>query len=128
MTREGDHYTIELPEGESVNRCYIDFQFTMQLLGCQLLVVVEGPFVLRTGTSTIVVDPEIPESIGPALSVVRRKVESIKAYDRGMLEVTFDHDLAITVEPLELFEAWNIAGNGGPMLVCMPGGKLAVWS
>lgn len=44
----------------------------------------------------------------------------------GQLDVVFD-SLSISVPRDDNYEAWQIRGDDGLMVVCVPGGELAVW-
>lgn len=127
IQREGDHYTLNLPPNETVNRCSIDYQLTLQLTKCGLSIVIEQAFVLRTQTRSVTLDLDPPEKLAPVLALVRKRVDAITVLESGTLEVKFP-GYAITVPPQETYESWQIAGPAGVVAVCLAGGELAVWS
>ena len=46
----------------------------------------------------------------------------------GMLTISFGGGAQIVVPPDELYEAWQVNADDGSLVVCMPGGELAVWA
>ena len=46
----------------------------------------------------------------------------------GVLTLRFDQGPVITVKPDDRFEAWQVRNDAGLLIVCTPGGELAVWS
>jgi len=65
-------------------------------------------------------------SLGPALALFRKEVETARAYDDGRLEIRFTDGAELVVASTEDFEAWEFAG-GSLKVVCAPGGALSVW-
>jgi hypothetical protein len=53
----------------------------------------------------------------PVHSVIQRE---------GELSVMFE-SVTVTVQPDEQYEAWQIRADDETLIVCMPGGELAVW-
>jgi hypothetical protein len=45
----------------------------------------------------------------------------------GCLAIVFDGGLQVTVEPDQRYESWQISSEDGLLIVCTPGGELAVW-
>ncbi|AYF76150.1 hypothetical protein D7D52_22515 [Nocardia yunnanensis] len=48
--------------------------------------------------------------------------------DGGELRIDLASGHRLVVEPDPYFEAWNLTVPGRYLVVCMPGGELAVWS
>ncbi|MVU83157.1 hypothetical protein GPX89_38700 [Nocardia sp. ET3-3] len=48
--------------------------------------------------------------------------------DSGELRIDLESGHRLVVEPDRYFEAWNLTAPGRYLVVCMPGGELAVWS
>lgn len=46
----------------------------------------------------------------------------------GALSVAFEGGARLRVEPDPAYEAWNVSGPYGALVVSTPGGELAVWS
>ena len=73
------------------------------------------------------IDPIDPTSVGPVLGVVGKQVERADT-DGGALSLAFADGSRIQCKPHEDYEAWQVVG-GSPqhLVVCMPGGEVAVW-
>jgi hypothetical protein len=61
------------------------------------------------------------------LSISRRTVERMDAFNDGRLEIAIADGMVVRVESSEIYEAWEISGSGGFRIVSTPGGGLAVW-
>jgi uncharacterized protein DUF6188 len=89
------------------------------------------PFTYTAGGGqSSVLEPEgIRSRLGPALDCFDRKVQKLLARKPdGRLDLTFTDGSRIDVEPLDEYEAWEIAGPGSLKLVCRPGGgEPAIW-
>ena len=75
-------------------------------------------------------DPDKFTTLGPALSMVRKTIEQAVAYKNGRLRLEFSDGSLITAGPHPQYEAWQISGWDAPgtmLIVCTPGGGLAVW-
>lgn len=87
-----------------------------------------GPFEFLDGKGNQhEVDPEDPESLGPVLSTVGRRVEAVDT-EGGVLTLTFSDASRLQCKPHDRYEAWQVVG-GSPqhLVVCTTGGELAVW-
>lgn len=73
------------------------------------------------------IDPEDPTTVGPVLWVVGKEIQGVNA-EGGALSLVFSDGSRVRCEPQEDYEAWQVVG-GSPqhLVVCMPGGELAVW-
>jgi hypothetical protein len=60
------------------------------------------------------------------LSVLGHAVVSIDVTG-GCLTIVFDGGLQVVVEPDQRYESWQISSEDGLLIVCTPGGELAVW-
>lgn len=130
---------IEIPEsgdtfglpivGREVSRLILDFRLTFQFLGDDddVDLTIATPFIINAGGRAQRLDPERPESLGPALPLLRQVIESATVDEGGFLEVVFAKGPALRVEPDPNYEAWQSRSSRGAMLICLPGGSLAVW-
>ncbi|ORA51976.1 hypothetical protein BST22_13730 [Mycolicibacterium chubuense] len=102
-----------------------------------LLQLSEGHFVLIASPFTLVregmlvafspeEDPD--EAFGPIRQLIRRAVVEATADESGLLRICFGDGTALQVPSDDAYEAWNVSGPGGALVVCMPGGELAVWN
>ena len=71
--------------------------------------------------------PWEPASVGAALTIHGRTVHRVST-DSGALELAFTDGSSIRCEPHDEYEAWHVVG-GFPqhLVVCTPGGELAIW-
>lgn len=67
------------------------------------------------------------QDVGSALTLFGATVNSAVAFKTGTLRLVLDHFL-LTVRADPQYEAWNVVGPGDMLVVCMPGGQLAVWT
>ncbi len=118
-----------------VTRCAVDNAFTVDVSEREfiLAVVLEGEFAYITvdGSNqsrehTLVAGGD-PTSLCPALSVLHKSIERVSAYKNGTVEVRFTDGSTLTAAPNPNYESWHITGAGGLLIVCTPGGELAVW-
>jgi hypothetical protein len=97
----------------------------------------EGRIVFVDGTGPVpslyaaVGDCLCSDANGESLQIERlagRRVGATST-EAGTLTLSFRDGASLRCEPDERFEAWEVVG-GYPQnfVVCMPGGKLAVWS
>lgn len=93
-------------------------------------VVIESPFIVEVDGEVISLSPEhdSDESFTPVKGLVGHTVEEAIADENGSLRVTFDNGTRLLVEPDPAYEAWNVSGPDGALVVSTPGGNVAVWS
>jgi hypothetical protein len=97
--------------------------------------VVEPALYADVGNCTFVdaagnahqIAPEDASTVGPVLASVGQAVDSVST-SGGTLELRFSIGGYLRCESHEEYEAWEVVG-GSPehLVVCMPGGELAVW-
>lgn len=90
----------------------------------------ETPLVLTVddGQVTLPPDADSDEALQPVHRLVGRSVTAATYAETGSLRVEFTDSATLTVEPDPDYEAWNVLGPNGLLVVCMPGGELAFWS
>jgi hypothetical protein len=73
------------------------------------------------------VDPENPATLGPVLRTVGKQIQAVGT-EGGALTLSFSDGSHLRCDPHEDYEAWQVVG-GSPqhLVVCTPGGELAVW-
>ncbi|GAA2918161.1 hypothetical protein Acy02nite_92400 [Actinoplanes cyaneus] len=95
-------------------------------------VTIEAKAVLRRGdpasskAQAVNLDPE-QQVVAPALAVFGATVTSSAVLRTGVLDLAFDNGLSLAVNPDAQFEAWQVRKSAG-LLVCTPGGDIAIWS
>jgi hypothetical protein len=119
--------------GQRVTRVCIDNEAVRLLCHNMLEISIAEPFVLLTPDSRrYVLDPAgAAMSLAPFLGVMRQVVRAGTAFKDGRLELGFGDGSRINVPPGSHFEAWTLAGPGGPdglKVVSVPGGDLAIWA
>jgi hypothetical protein len=75
-------------------------------------------------------DPIEPTSVAMLAAVQSLLMTTLASVDvaEGVLTLRFDQGPLITVKPDDSFEAWQLRSDAGLLIVCSPGGELAVWS
>ncbi len=126
---EADHWLLPL-QGTLVNRCIVDYAFSLdfQFESREALTLkLETPFTLARGKREKRFSPGMyPTELGSALGLFRKKVESAVAWKDGRLDVAFSGGIRLHASPDPQFEAWNLSGPRGLLMVCSPGGMITV--
>ncbi len=106
----------------------IDHQTRLQFEDTE--VVIESPFTLQTPEVTYHLDPAKRGDLGPMLAAYPDTLEDATVDNRATLRLRFTSGASITVAQDLQYEAWQVNGPGGYLVVCTPGsdGTLAVWS
>ena len=93
-------------------------------------VVVSSPIDVDVGGESLCLSPEddSDEAFEPVSQLIGQMVDVASTDAAGALIVTFKGGGRLKVEPDPRYEAWNVAGPDGALVVSMPGGELAVWS
>jgi len=89
---------------------------------------VEGPLLLRSGGSTSHLNPKVPISMAPLLSLLRRTVDATALENDGTLRLTVQRGIELECSPHPTREVWQLTGPRGFLLVCMPGNSPALWT
>ena len=119
--------SLDLTLGD-VSFIRIDHQARLQV--GEVEIVIESPFTLRAEGTEYALDPGERGGLGPFLALWPDELTTASAGSDGTLNLTFGKGAVLTVPPDPHYEAWQIAGPGTTLIVCMPGaeGQLAVWS
>ncbi len=122
----GDLRTLRVPETD-ITFIRIDHQTRLQFDDTE--VVIECPFVLRTEEETYSLDPGERDDLGPLLALYPDILEKAVVDDSATLRLRFVTGVLITVAPNLYYEAWQVNGPDGYLVVCDPGneGKLSVF-
>ena len=139
ITERDGSYELML-SGFSVVYCRVDYAFTLELADAlgfapfpgvnRVSIRIGGKFLIETNGVVVSFDPAGPAAgLGPALELGReRSVAQAIIRRTGDLVLTFNEGTVLTVPPDEKYEAWELSGPGGLLVVCVPGGSLAIWS
>ena len=119
--------SLDLTLGD-VSFIRIDHQARLQVGEAEI--VIESPFTLRAQGTEYKLDPGERGRLGPFLALWPDELTTASASADGTLNLTFGKGAILTVPPDPHYEAWQIAGPGTALIVCLPGteGQLAVWT
>lgn len=91
-------------------------------------VVIATPFTLVADGREHKLAPEHRDGLGPVLALYPDSLVQLVIGDDGDLRLDWESGAMLTVLPDPSFEAWQVSGPGNRLIVCTPGGELAVWS
>lgn len=108
-----------------------DYRVQLQLLGIEnehARVTIGGHLIFNKGIDRLKIDPEASGEPAPLLSLLRSTVKDAVIGAEGELAVSFSTGARITVPADPTYEAWELSAPLDGIIVCMPGGELAMWS
>lgn len=96
----------------------------------EYVALIASPLTLsREGEAFSLTPDEDPaEAFAPIRQLVGLDVVESTADDSGALRMAFGDGSLIHVTADKAYEAWNVSGPRGALVVSMPGGELAIWS
>lgn len=106
---------------------WLRFDYEIQLRFGDAEVRLSGAFRLTLDGRDYDLHPAHHADLGPVLRLFPGACESLVVESDGTLRLTFESGHAITAPPDERFEAWAVAGAGPHLVVCAPGGAVAVF-
>jgi Family of unknown function (DUF6188) len=114
--------------GRDLDFIRIDRQARLQF--DQFEVVIETPFIVITAKGEErTVDPSITTSLVPLLELYPDALMAATVGSDATLQLHLSSGASLVVPPHPEFEAWQVNGRDGSLVVCTPGGaNLAVWS
>jgi len=129
LTELDDRWILPF-RGLTVTQVVVDFEFGL-VLGGEARVSIAGTANLGWAArgvkpDTVELHPE-RQHVAAAQALFSTTVLSAVAFKSGMLRLVFDDGHLLSVAPDPAHEAWTANGPDGLLLVCMPGGSLAVW-
>lgn len=88
---------------------------------------IETPFEVVDDNARWAGEPLTAEAAGALLPLNLREVTFSRIRNDGTLVLGFD-SATLTVPPAPMYEAWQVRGPDGLLIVCSPGGEyVAVW-
>lgn len=108
-----------------VNFLHIDYRLGVSLVDEpeHANLTIETEFTLREGANDIHIEPSDTMTLGPALRLFMKKVAFIDIRRDGNLEIQFEGDLNLEVEPAIVYESWEITCPMGSF-ACYVGGDV----
>lgn len=96
-------------------------------LGSGHEVTIETPLTVVDGGTRWSGEPLTADAAGALLPLNLREVTSAKIAGDGTLSLELGEAI-LTVPPHPMYEAWQVRGPSGSLIVCSPGGEyVAVW-
>ena len=71
--------------------------------------------------------PEEPSSLSPILAFANAKITGISIHKTGHLKLEFGSGARLEVGPNERYEAWELGLSIGVLMICAPGGEVALF-
>jgi uncharacterized protein DUF6188 len=115
--------------GWRVDRCSFDYQTRLLLFyspddkldeGFEIILGTTFELV-RPGKEGQRLDPQGPhDTLGPVIGLFQANVEEALVERSGTLSVTFHDGSRLRCEPNPDYEAWELSGPGGLLIVCIP--------
>lgn len=113
----------------------IDYAFSLNFANLEsrqesdrVSIRISGPFVFADGEHELTMEAETdPTSVGPALRTCRTRPKALEVNEDGTLILLFEDHISIVVHPLSKYEAWTVNGPAESVLVCTPGGNVAIF-
>lgn len=109
----------------------MELEYTLVLhLSDDYFIAISSTLSVEVGGASIDLSPEedSKESFEPIRELLGRTVETAEVDPKGALSVTFEGGTRLRVDPDPAYEAWNVSGPNGALVVSMPGGELAIWN
>jgi hypothetical protein len=88
---------------------------------------IETPCYLRCEGRNIPLTPHDPCSLAPALALFNADVADVTIQRTGHLTARLKDGRFVEVDPNEQYEAWQLGSANGFLLVCSPGGEVALF-
>jgi hypothetical protein len=114
--------------GRTLQAVSADYTVQLQMTD-GYFVTVGSTFSLRSAERTITLDSETnaERALDRMRPLVGQRVDTAVADSTGALCIRFSSGADLLVEADAAYEAWSVSGPDGALVVCTPGGKLAVW-
>jgi len=125
-----DKYILPL-EGKTVFQCRIDNQFSIMVSDekdPEIAIRIAGDFLLIEKGKEQKFSIENYKEIGPVFQIFLKDINTAYAYKKGKLELNFTDGSQLWINPQQHYEAWEIYGNDGLLIVSTLGGEVAIWS
>lgn len=128
LTATGSGWMLAMDEGR-IQRIEVDFRLGL-LLGDKTetaSLYIETPCYLKGAGEDTLLIPDEPCSLAPVLALFNAEVEGVSIQRSGHLTAMLKNGRSLEVDPNEMYEAWQIGSTNGFLLVCSPGGEVALF-
>jgi hypothetical protein len=115
--------------GRTVTSIHVEYALYLRLSD-RYDVTAESPFRLHLRDRSVELSPEAdPDEVRALLGrLVGHRIVDARVSETGSLTICFDDSTRLSVDPDPAYEAWNVSGPAGFLIVCVPGGELAIWN
>ena len=113
MSEYPDKRVWSLTESE-VTRLCINYSFIIQIwnLKGDLTLAIHTTFLFRVDGREEKFDPQDGASLGPALIILHKPVETLTIFQNGFLNLRFLDGTEVVVEKNLQYESWESSGSG----------------
>ena len=123
--------TLRKFENRSVRWVVVDFRVLLRVEGPEdhdLEIVIEDGHGFIAGLDdTVGFVPLVELQVGQVRKMVGETIGRVHIEGAGELNIELTAGIRIIVPSNERYESWQILGDKGDLIVCMPGGELGVW-
>ena len=128
LIKENGNWVIPIAGGR-IERCIVDYgiSYEVETSDGTATLRIEGEFHLESHNEQYSLSPETPLCLGPALALLHSSIQTASAQSDGKLVLRLEDGRSLSINADEEYEAWQLKGPNKLMLVCMPGGNIAVW-
>ena len=106
---------------------YVAVNFQTRLRFGSTEFVIESPFAVEDRELVHHLNPEHREGLGPLLALYPCRLSDATIHTEGVLRLNLVCGVRITVPSDETYEAWSVVGPDQRLIVCQPGGAVAIW-
>lgn len=128
LFEDNEHWTVKWSNGR-VSRIQIDFRLCFDFWdpdGVATLCV-ETDFDIKGDGLCTLVTPGNVSTLSPILRYFNEEVDQLQIERAGRLVVNFKNGSSFQIAPHKLYEAWQLNLSSNVLLVCSPGGSVAVF-
>ena len=119
---------LDVYPSQTIGHVIFDFQITLTCEDHDKVVFISEFAISGPDLAPMTVDPERPaEAAKPLVELRLRRISALTIEDNSTLAVEFDGGYHLKCPPDPDYEAWWVVQENGAMIICMPGGNLAVW-